>query len=180
MESWPTPENGSISETFDSDVASNAAETNVAELCGARFCPGVSADDVANLQPPHPHKIQLLAAVFLALMLAAVGLVAFFADSLKRYEMGRKGAGSGLSGLRLLAVTVRHLMQWKQLLLVPITMFIGAEQAFIAVDFTAVSVGAAIWAHLYCIYPYIRYNWLVWDWHKWVQNRCRIRLGDWN
>lgn len=53
--------------------------------------------------------------------------------------MGRKGAGSELSGCRLLAVTVKHLLQKKQLLMIPITMFIGAEQAFIAVDFTAVS-----------------------------------------
>lgn len=55
--------------------------------------------------------------------------------------MGRKGAGSGLSGLRLLAVTIKQLMQKKQILLLPITMFIGAEQAFIAVDFTAVCIG---------------------------------------
>lgn len=55
-----------------------------------------------------------------------------------RYEMGRKGSGSGLSGIRLLAVTVKQLVHTKQLLLLPITMFIGAEQAFVAVDFTAV------------------------------------------
>lgn len=53
--------------------------------------------------------------------------------------MGRKGSGSELSGFRLLAVTIKHLMQKKQLLMIPITMFIGAEQAFMAVDFTAVS-----------------------------------------
>lgn len=54
--------------------------------------------------------------------------------------MGRKGSGYGLSGFALIAVTVRQLTQKYQLLLLPITMFIGAEQAFIAVDFTAVSV----------------------------------------
>lgn len=53
--------------------------------------------------------------------------------------MGRKGSGSGLSGIRLLAVTVKQLLQWKQILLLPITMFIGAEQAFITVDFTSVN-----------------------------------------
>lgn len=57
-----------------------------------------------------------------------------------RYDMGRKGSGYGLSGFALIAVTVRQLTQKYQLLLLPITMFIGAEQAFIAVDFTAVSV----------------------------------------
>lgn len=113
---------------------------NVAALCGARFCPGVSASDIPNLTPPSPRKIYLLSGVFLGLMVCACTLVACGADSLRRYEMGRKGAGSGLSGCRLLAVTLRHLGQRKQLLLLPITMFIGAEEAFIAVDFTAVSV----------------------------------------
>lgn len=54
--------------------------------------------------------------------------------------MGRKGSGSGLSGLKLLAVTFKQLMQRKQILLLPITMFIGAEQAYMAVGFTAVSI----------------------------------------
>lgn len=53
--------------------------------------------------------------------------------------MGRKGSGSGLSGFRLLTVTFKQLLQKKQVLLLPITMFIGAEQAFMAVGFTAVS-----------------------------------------
>lgn len=53
--------------------------------------------------------------------------------------MGRKGSGSGLSGLKLLAVTFKQLTEKKQLLLLPITMFVGAEQAFMAVGFTAVS-----------------------------------------
>ena len=45
-----------------------------------------------------------------------------------RYDMGRKGSGSGTSGIRLLAVTLRHLFNKYQLLLLPITMFIGAAQ----------------------------------------------------
>lgn len=54
--------------------------------------------------------------------------------------MGRKGSGSDTSGLRLLMVTVRHLANKYQLLLLPITMFIGAEQAFVNVEFTAAFV----------------------------------------
>lgn len=53
--------------------------------------------------------------------------------------MSRRGAGNGDSGLKLLAVTLRLLKERYQLLLLPITMFIGAEEAFVAVDFTAVS-----------------------------------------
>jgi hypothetical protein len=52
--------------------------------------------------------------------------------------MGRKGAGSELSGFKLLGITLKQLGHRYQLLLLPITMFVGAEQAFVAVDFTAV------------------------------------------
>lgn len=62
-----------------------------------------------------------------------IHLLLFFHN---RYEMGRKGSGSDTSGFRLLAVTLRHLTKRYQLLLLPITMFIGAAQAFINVDFT--------------------------------------------
>lgn len=80
--------------------------------------------------------------------------------------MGRKGSGSGLSGIKLLAVTVKHMLQWRQILLLPITMFIGSEQAFIAVDFTAVSK---------LIYIYISNNLFS----KWMcAVICCVRLGN--
>lgn len=111
---------------------------NVAKLCGAEFCPGVTAALNPNLAPPEPSKVQMLMIIFLSMMIAASVLIAVGVDGLKRYEMGRKGSGSELSGIRLLSVTVRQLMKFKQILLLPITMFIGAEQAFMAVDFTSV------------------------------------------
>lgn len=113
---------------------------NVAKLCGAEFCPGVTAALNPNLAPPDSSKIQMLMIIFLGMMIGASVLIAVAVDGLKRYEMGRKGSGSELSGIRLLSVTVKQLMQVKQILLLPITMFIGAEQAFMAVDFTSVRV----------------------------------------
>lgn len=111
----------------------------VSKLCGAQFCPDkVTADVNPNLTLPDDDKIQLLMCIFLAMMVVASLLIAFGVDRLKRYEMGRKGSGSELSGIRLLSVTVKQLMQSKQILLLPITMFIGVEQAFMAVDFTSV------------------------------------------
>lgn len=56
-----------------------------------------------------------------------------------RYGVSRREAGNGVSGLKMLAVTLKLLKERYQLLLLPITMFIGAEEAFVAVDFTAVS-----------------------------------------
>lgn len=113
---------------------------NVAKLCGAAFCPGITALVNPNLQAPDPSKIQMIMFIFLGMMVGACLLIAFAVDGLKRYEMGRKGSGSELSGIRLLSVTMKQLMQVKQILLLPITMFIGAEQAFMIVDFTSVRI----------------------------------------
>lgn len=55
-----------------------------------------------------------------------------------RYSAGRPSTGAGLSGIRLLAVTLRQLRHKYQLLLLPVIGFIGAEQAFMAADFTQV------------------------------------------
>lgn len=115
----------------------------MAKLCGAAFCPGITAAINSNLQAPDSSKIQMIMFIFLAMMVCACLLIAFAVDGLKRYEMGRKGSGSELSGIRLLSVTIKQLMQLKQILLLPITMFIGAEQAFMIVDFTNVRVSSS-------------------------------------
>lgn len=46
--------------------------------------------------------------------------------------------GEGMSGLKLLTATLNMLKKKRQLLMLPITMFIGLEEAFLAVDFTKV------------------------------------------
>lgn len=112
---------------------------NVARLCGAEFCPGVTAALNPNLTPPDESKVRMLMMIFLGMMVAASILIAIGVDNLKRYEMGRKGSGSELSGIQLISVTVKQTLNIKQILLLPITMFIGAEQAFMAVEFTAVT-----------------------------------------
>lgn len=59
---------------------------NVAEVCGAKFCPGITAAENPNLEPPAPVKIYILSGIFLALMICAGILVTFFVDSLERYN----------------------------------------------------------------------------------------------
>lgn len=56
-----------------------------------------------------------------------------------RYNSGRQPVGHGKTGFRLLAVTLRQLRHKYQLLLLPVIGYIGAEQAFMAADFTQVS-----------------------------------------
>jgi hypothetical protein len=56
-------------------------------------------------------------------------------------EAGRVGSGAGGTGIQLLIVTVKLLKDPKQLLLLPITAWLGVGQVFRGSDFTIVSTG---------------------------------------
>ncbi|XP_062129768.1 UNC93-like protein [Drosophila sulfurigaster albostrigata] len=113
-----------------------ASISRVGELCGAQFCPGIGAEVNPNLVPPAPEQIRLLNSIFLMCMAGAVVMMIFGVSSLKRYGVKRGDTGDGISGLRLLTVTINLLRKRRQILMLPITMFIGLEEAFLAVDFT--------------------------------------------
>ncbi|KAK9743709.1 Ion channel regulatory protein UNC-93 [Popillia japonica] len=120
---------------ISSTVLPEGPESNSTDFCGSNFCPGETVQDVnPNLAPPPASKINLIAGIYLACMAIATLIVALGLDSLTRYNKDRQGSGSGLSGLKMLAVTLKHLRNPYQILILPITMFIGAEQAFIAAD----------------------------------------------
>ncbi|KAJ8722224.1 hypothetical protein PYW08_004626 [Mythimna loreyi] len=111
--------------------------------CGVNFCSASASHGNSNLEPPSALKIQVIAGVFLACMAAAVLLVAVGVDSLTRYTAGRNTACQGKSGFRLLLVTLKQLRHKYQLLLLPVIGYIGAEQAFMAADFTQAFIGCA-------------------------------------
>ncbi|KAK5645591.1 hypothetical protein RI129_006891 [Pyrocoelia pectoralis] len=115
----------------------SSCKQNTEELCGANFYPGITNDVNPNLDPPPPEKIQLISGIYLACMVIACLCVVFGVDSLNRYKKNRAGSSTGLSGLKLLIVTLKHLFNPYQILILPITMFIGAEQAFMAADYNA-------------------------------------------
>ncbi|KAH8355083.1 hypothetical protein KR093_005014 [Drosophila rubida] len=118
------------------EVELEASISRVGELCGAKFCPGIGAEVNPNLVPPAPEQIRLLNSIFLMCMAGAVLMMIFGVSSLKRYGVKRGDTGDGISGLRLLTVTINLLRKRRQILMLPITMFIGLEEAFLAVDFT--------------------------------------------
>ncbi|XP_068145994.1 UNC93-like protein [Drosophila tropicalis] len=128
--------NGSLTNDYEDLEAVIETNSRVGELCGARFCPGISAEVNPNLVPPAPEQIQLLNSIFLVCMAGAVVLMIFGVNSLKRYGVKSGETGDGMSGLKLLTVTINLLRKRRQILMLPITMFIGLEEAFLAVDFT--------------------------------------------
>ncbi|CAH0715375.1 unnamed protein product, partial [Brenthis ino] len=116
--------------------------TMIPKLCGANFLP--SADAGVALQQQPPEKIQMIAGIYLACMAGAALIVAIGVDSMKRYNTNRNATGSGLSGIALLVVTVKLLIEPNQLMLVIVNIFIGMQQAFFGADFTAAFVSCSI------------------------------------
>ncbi|XP_070168283.1 UNC93-like protein isoform X1 [Polyergus mexicanus] len=129
-------------ETVTNNVTLNSSI--VAEKCGANFC-GVSGieDENPNLQRPPIERIYLISGIYLGCMILACLIIAFGVDSLSRYDRGRARLVKGTSGFKLLAVTLKLLKEKNQLLILPIILFIGAEQAFLFADYNASFVSCA-------------------------------------
>lgn len=121
-----------------------SADTNYSDteldLCGANFCVEELHDN-ANLQRPPDSEIFVISIIYLSCILVAVAIIALFMDPLKRYGERRRGSISAqeTGGIQLLAATFRQLKKPNQQLLIPLTVFIGMEQAFIGADFTQVN-----------------------------------------
>lgn len=118
------------------------------QYCGANFCVQVS-NGHGNLNRPPDHEIFEISMIYLSCIIAAVAIIAIFLDPLKRYGEKRKGSQSAqeLSGMELLSATFRQMKKPNQQLLIPITVFIGMEQAFIGADFTQAYVSCALGIH---------------------------------
>ncbi|XP_049861278.1 UNC93-like protein isoform X3 [Schistocerca gregaria] len=116
---------------------------DLGDVCGANYLPSAASGGTAASRPPD-EKIYIVAAAYLACMVSACLLVGIGVDSLSRYKEGqRQGSGTGLSGFGLLAITLKLLKERDQLLMLPIIIFLGFEQAFIGADFTASYVTCA-------------------------------------
>ncbi|VVC94339.1 UNC93-like protein [Leptidea sinapis] len=150
---WQTAElwgNLISSLVFSSGVHSGASSldnSTTALTCGANFCMiGGGHHDNQNLHRPPDSEIYEISAIYLACVVFAVLMVAFLVDPLSRYgEKQRKNDPSKeLSGIQLLSATAYQLKKPNQQLLIPITLWIGMEQAFIGADYTQAYVSCAL------------------------------------
>ncbi|GLG94907.1 UNC93-like protein [Gryllus bimaculatus] len=116
----------------------NATSVSEAHLrgCGANFCMRDNHGN-DNLERPPDSEIYEISGIYLCCVLIAVAMVALFVDPLKRYgEKQRRSDQQELTGIQLLSATAYQLKKKNQQLLIPITVWIGMEQAFIGADFT--------------------------------------------
>ncbi|CAG9138282.1 unnamed protein product [Plutella xylostella] len=147
---WQTAElwgNLISSLVFSSGVhAGGAAKDNSSSsvpACGANFCMiGGGHHDNQNLHRPPDEEIYEISAIYLSCVFVAVLMVALLVDPLSRYgeKQRQTDPSKELSGIQLLSATAYQLKKPNQQLLIPITLWIGMEQAFIGADYTQVQV----------------------------------------
>ncbi|XP_023214108.1 protein unc-93 homolog A-like [Centruroides sculpturatus] len=110
--------------------------------CGANFCVAESSTNNTNLERPSDFKIYLLCGIYTGCSLLAALFIFIFLDPLKKSEDGK-----GKPSYGLLIETMRHLKNPHQVLLVPLTIFSGLEQAYIIGDFTQAFVSCSWGIH---------------------------------
>ncbi|XP_063925816.1 UNC93-like protein [Zophobas morio] len=113
--------------------------------CGANFCTQMSSSN-DNLARPDDIEIYEISGIYLACIFAAVLLIATTVDPLSRYgEKRRSSSGQAeMTPIQLLSATAYQMKKPYQQLLIPITIWIGMEQAFIGADFTQAFVSCAL------------------------------------
>ncbi|XP_034941432.1 UNC93-like protein [Chelonus insularis] len=129
---------------FGGDDGGNSTTLKKISNCGANFCViGGGADD--PLKRPPDSEIYEISAIYLTCVIVAVIIVALFVDPLSRYgEKQRRADSQEISGIQLLSATAYQLKKRNQQLLIPITVWIGMEQAFIGADFTQAYISCAL------------------------------------
>lgn len=132
---------------FGSGGGNATTNWNKVKLCGADFCV-LGNGGHETLERPPESEIYEISAIYLTCVVVAVIIVALFVDPLSRYgEKQRKADSQELSGIQLLSATAYQLKKPYQQLLIPITVWIGMEQAFIGADFTQAYISCALGVH---------------------------------
>ncbi|KOX68736.1 UNC93-like protein [Melipona quadrifasciata] len=132
---------------FSSGGGNSTTNWEKIKLCGADFCV-FSNGGHETLDRPPESEIYEISAIYLTCVVIAVIIVALFVDPLSRYgEKQRKVDSQELSGIQLLSATAYQLKKPYQQLLIPITIWIGMEQAFIGADFTQAYISCALGVH---------------------------------
>ncbi|XP_069695788.1 UNC93-like protein isoform X2 [Periplaneta americana] len=114
------------------------------ETCGYNFCPGSQETEInPNLERPPEEDIFTIAGIYLACMVLACLMITFGVNPLKRYNKDGSSSSARVSGSQLLVVTIKLLGNFKLLLLIPLTLWMGIEQVFRGADYTAAYISCA-------------------------------------
>lgn len=116
-------------------IATQAFNDSVDDVvCGADFCSGINE----NLKPPTEEKRYMLIGIFLALVIVAALTFGLFLDPIKQKK---EDDNEGI--ISRVVATLKHLKKTEQMLLVPITIYSGIQQAFILSDYSKAYIACA-------------------------------------
>lgn len=117
----------------DKHVRLNFSRRN---LCGIHFDRSADNDTNSNLLPPTENERIWLVSIYVIMGFVALIFWIFFLDPLKNDIKQGNGCSAASDRLR---GSVKHFVTPQQLLLIPITIFMGIESAFYSNDYTEVS-----------------------------------------
>ncbi|XP_076370742.1 protein unc-93 homolog A-like [Tachypleus tridentatus] len=134
-----SPQSNSANATLELDPT-------IYETCGANFCnENKVTSNNTNLERPPDSKVYMLCGIFTGCSILSALFVFIFLDPL--YRKGEDKNNKARPSLGLLVATFRHLKNPYQILIVPITIFSGLEQAFVIGDYTKAFVSCAWGIH---------------------------------
>lgn len=121
----------------------NSTEENW-ENCGARFCPVKEETNQTNpnLEKPPEERTNMLIGIYLGCCILSSVLIAIFLSPLNRESEEKDEKIS-----RLLLATFRHLKDYRQLLLIPLTLYSGIEQTFFLGEYTKAFIACVLGVH---------------------------------
>ncbi|KAL4235032.1 unc-93 A [Mactra antiquata] len=128
------------------NVTNDVSEEDLLK-CGANNCFGDDISNNTNLKKPGLNQVYTVCGVYVACAFIAFVIVAIFLDKIN-LDKSKQESGKRRLSFNLLLETFRHLGRNDyQKLLIPLTLYSGLEQAFIAGDFTRsyISCSIGIW-----------------------------------
>lgn len=118
------------------------------KICGYEFCPwyNVSAGNSTGIPQ---WQMYTMSSIYLVFALLASLIIFLFVDPLTKFEnIDTKTSNEERTGLQLLLATFNHMRHPYQLLIFPLTIWSGVEQAFLSADFTAAYVSCGLGVHM--------------------------------
>lgn len=120
------------------------------KICGANYCNQqipFDTNTTANTTSAITNEQKyMLYGIYLACAFVAALIIAIIVDPLIRSEDSKNSGASGFD-LSLVLATFKHMKNTKQILLIPLTIYSGIEQAFMTGDFTKAMVTCSLGVH---------------------------------
>ncbi|CAH2251647.1 unc-93 homolog A [Pelobates cultripes] len=123
--------------------------TSSYEHCGANDCPYLNitnANSASSTQPTQSLKYTLLG-IYTGSGVLAIALIAIFLDNIDLNTRQAKDDFKEESFGKKIMATIMHLKDKRQCLLIPLTMYSGFEQGFLAGDYTKSYVTCSLGIH---------------------------------